>query len=265
MKTLLVVLTLASFSVFASDAVDDIYSPVPEYTGLDDGGPIWNGPFAVIYNNGPFVNSPGTGPGGSDESVMNTGESTFGFGCQHTLPNRVTDDFTIASGATWTINTVTLFGYQTGSTTTPTINGSYITIYSGDTPTSGTIVYGNYTTNVQTGAAFTNCYRVQTTGSGTTRPVMALTCTLTGCTLPAGHYWLAWDQTGTLSSGPWANPITITGQPTTGNAWQYTQTTGAWAAIVMGGTNAPQGLPFILDGTTTGLVRDTWGSIKTIF
>ena len=55
---------------------------------------------AVLYDNGPLVNSPGTGVGGADESVLqnNTlGMGTNGLGHQLRL-YRMADDFTVPVG-----------------------------------------------------------------------------------------------------------------------------------------------------------------------
>ena len=57
--------------------------------------------------------------------------------------------------------------------------------------------------------------------------------------LPAGTYWVDWQADGTLASGPWAPPVSILGQTTTGNALQFTST--GWAAVTDGPRAA--GLP----------------------
>ncbi|MBN1435205.1 hypothetical protein JW921_10630 [Candidatus Fermentibacterales bacterium] len=87
----------------------------------------------------------------------------------------------------------------------------------------------------------------------------------------AGCSGRAWEQSSvlmttsidTVSSGVWGNPVTITGQPETGDAWQYY--TGSWSPILMGGTNQPQGLPFIIEGELLALQSETWGTIKALF
>src|SRR4030067_1536487 len=56
-------------------------------------------------------------------------------------------------------------------------------------------------------------------------------------------------------SGPWAPPITILGQITTGNALQYTSSSGAWAPALDTGTDTQQGFPFVIEGTLFNL---TW-------
>jgi hypothetical protein len=158
--------------------------------------------------------------------------------------NRVADDFTVTGGG-WFINTMTFFGYQTGSGTTSTFTALNLRIWDGP-PNLGSsnVVFGDTTTNRLASSTWANMYRVLDTGLlDTARPVMANVATV-NTFLPAGTYWVDWQADGTLASGPWAPPISILGQTTTGNAWQFTST--GWAALVDGAF--PQGLPFIVDG-----------------
>jgi len=266
MRYLLSVLVLGSVAI-ASDSVDDIYTPAPEFTGIAaGGGPVWDGPYATLFDNGPYANSTGTGYGGADESRMTSSESTYGAGCQYVNSNRCADDFTIPAGQTWTITGITLFGYQTNSGTNPTINACYLTIYSGDSPNTGTVVYGDYTTNRFSSAAWTNTYRVSSTeyGTGTARPIMAIVANVS-TTLGAGNYWLGWCMNGTGSSGPWQPPV-VNDPPggVTGNGMQSISG-GSFAPLVMGGTGLAYGCPFVISGTSTALERTTWGEIKTVF
>ncbi len=58
----------------------------------------------VIYDNGPLVNSLGTGVGGADESVLQSSSlsaSTLGFGFQVSDANRIADDFTVPSALSY--------------------------------------------------------------------------------------------------------------------------------------------------------------------
>ena len=157
------------------------------------------------------------------------------------------DDFTVTGPSGWDIDTITFFTYQTGSTTTSTINSLNLRIWNGppNDPAS-TVVWGDTTTNVLTSTTWTNIYRVtNTTLTDTTRPIMAAVAGVNAI-LPAGTYWVDCQIGGTLASGPWAPPVTILGQTTTGNSLQYTST--GWAALNDTGTLTPQGLPFVIDG-----------------
>jgi hypothetical protein len=85
----------------------------------------------VLFDNGPIVNSPGTGSGGADESILqfNLGMGTYGFGMQQSAGNSVADDFTVTGN--WNIESFEFFGYQTGSSTTSTFTGVFYRIWNG--------------------------------------------------------------------------------------------------------------------------------------
>ncbi|MBI5661432.1 MAG: T9SS type A sorting domain-containing protein [Ignavibacterium album] len=246
----LVVLVLLSFSLFAQDASREMVDPA------ELGGPIlatypinWQyTPEAVLYDNGPYFNSPGGGPDSADGSILQTslGLNVLGFAHQQSANFRVADDFVIPAGQTWTIQDAVFYAYQTGSTTTSTITGVNVRIWNGQ-PGVGTVIFGDTVTNRMSATTWSNCYRYSDTNPGTTRPLMRQTVTL-GVTLGEGHYWIDWQSSGSLASGPWVPPITITGQASTGDALQYGS--GAWNPIIDNGTaQTPQGLPFSLNGT----------------
>lgn len=207
-------------------------------------------PEVVLYDNGPLVNCPGCGAGGADESQVQNASlamSTIGFGHQFALGNSIADDFTVTDATGWQIDTITFFAYQTGSTTTSTITGVYVQIWDGDPSAGGSVVWGDLTTNRLIFTEWSNTYRVNETSSGTTnRPIMANVAAI-GTILAQGTYWVQWTTDGSPSlPGPWAPPITITGLTTTGNALQFTT---AWAPAIDTGTGAPQGLPFLIEGS----------------
>jgi hypothetical protein len=265
MKVLMcVLLVLASFAI-ASDAYEDARSETPEYTGICDPGPVWDGPRSELYSNGPWWNSVGTGVGGADESLLELPGTTWGWGFQNPLGYIIADDFTVPAGETWTIESITCFGYQTNSGTTPTINGLFLALYD-DGPTSGpSLIWGNMTTNVMSSVAWSNVYRLNEalSGTNTDRPIMAATADLSpSVILTEGTYWLYVNMAGSGASGPWAPPIVISGQPATGNAYQYIT---SWLPITDTGSSAPQGIPFVLEGTPAALEQSTWGGIKSVF
>lgn len=203
-------------------------------------------PSNEIFNNGPIVNSPGTGASGADESVLQTstlGMGTFGFGFQTSDGNSVADDFTFTQSSD--INQIKVFAYQTGSSTTSTITAVYLQIYDGQPGAGGNVIWGDLSTNRLASTTWSEVYRVQETTSGATdRPIMECVCDV-NTTLPAGTYWLEIQVDGSSSlSGPWCPPVTITGSSTTGNAIQYTE---SWTSLVDIG---PQGVPFIITGFT---------------
>ncbi len=223
----------------------------------DLGGPVlvqypngwqFTSPEAVLFTSGPHFNVPGGGSGGANLSSLQSGLGMTSFGWANQTGFRVADDFVIPAGQTWNIENVELYAYQTNSTTTSTITGVNIRIWSG-APGTGTIVFGDTTVNRMASTTFSNVYRAsETTPTNTARPLMRQVVNL-GVTLPAGTYWLDWQTLGsTTLSGPWVPPIVITGQNTTGNSKQFSSSTGQWTDITDGGSLTPQGLPFTLNG-----------------
>ncbi len=241
------VLPLTALADTAREVVDpaepSVSNPVPPV--------VWRAPEVVLYDNGPLVTHPGGGAGGADASALQTtlGLNTIGFGHQFATGNRMADDFTVTDAAGWQVDSITFFAYQTGSTTTSTLTGLYVQIWSGAPNAGGSVVWGDLTTNRLASTTWSNIYRVtDTTLTDTIRPIMASVATI-GTTLAPGTYWLDWMTDGSLASGPWAPPISIVAQTTTGNALQYTTSSGAWGPAIDGGTGTPQqGMPFIIAG-----------------
>jgi len=203
----------------------------------------------VLYNNGPVVNVVGGGPGGADGSVLQSSISlnVYGFAHQVSGPFRVADDFT--NTATWMVDSIKFFAYQTGSSTTSTFTSYNFQIWNGEPGQPGsTVVFGDNTTNKMIATRWTGAYRYLDTSPGTTRPIMENVVS-GGFILTPGTYWVDWQCAGTVASGPWVPPITITGTTITGNAMQ--QATGVWGWLKdsSSATNIfPQGLPFIIYG-----------------
>ena len=250
--TLFFIISLAGLG-FAQDREN--YGGEPGVVSPPGAGQGWFGPNrgSVLHDNGPLVNSPGTGVGGADESVLqNTslGMNTLGFGHQVLNNNRVADEFTI-TGADWLIDSITFFAYQTNSTTTSPITSVNFQIWDGPPGAGGSnVVFGDTATNRLTSTAWSGIYRVSetTTGTATNRPIMANQCDLVGLVLGAGTYWLDWQTDGSLASGPWAPPININGVASTGNG-QQSLGGAAFTPANDSGTGTPQqGFPFIIEG-----------------
>ncbi len=204
----------------------------------------------LIDTRASLITHPGGGSGGLDESRLQNpslGMTTIGLGVQQGANNRIADDFVVpASG--WQINEISVYTYQTGSTTTSTITGLNLQIWDGNPSLAGSnIVFGDTTTNRLSSTAFTNIFRTtETTVLATNRPIMAATASGLSINLPAGTYWLDWQLNGSLASGPWAPPITILGQTVTGNGLQ--SQAGVWAPAQDGGTMTAQGFPMTING-----------------
>ncbi len=252
-KVLFLVVILATFSSIAANGINEEYNANEASSNPSVSTSNYSFPSAVaaaLYSNGSLVNGVGTGAGGLDESILqnNTlGLNTLGAGHQVSAGNRVADEFTIV-GPDWNITNITFYAYQTGATAS-TITAVNLRIWDGIPGAMGSnIIFGDDTTNRMVSTVNSNILRVTETSTGTaTNRQIAASDVAVNITLPAGTYWLDWQSDGSAASGPWAPPITITGQTTTGNAMQFT---GAWAAFTDSGTGTPQGLPFIIQGTS---------------
>lgn len=209
----------------------------------------------VLIDNGPLINSPGVGAGGANVSNLHTGITTFGFGHSTATGFRVAEDFTIPAGTTWFVDSIIFFAYQTGSTTTSTMNHVNWSVWDNSPAAGGQIIAGDTTANDLDGSYWSGIYRTTDVDlTNTQRPIMTNRIATVGLSLGAGAYWIAWQTGGTLASGPWAPPITITGVTNTGNALQFNPTNGTWADLVDGTLLEPQGLPFLMYGTAvTGI------------
>jgi len=202
----------------------------------------------LLYNNGDFVTHPGGGAGGNNFSFLdeNIGLSSYGFAHSISSGYSVAEDFAVPAGG-WTIDSLVFYCYQTGSGTTSTINNYRVQIWNGKPGEQGsTVVWGDLTTNRLSRTHFSGCYRGDVL-TNTQRPIMRNVINTGGLTLQPGVYWVQWQAGGTLSSGPWANPVTIQGVAVTGNALQHDGT--GWANLIDG--QHPQGLPFEVYGIGT--------------
>jgi hypothetical protein len=182
--------------------------------------------------------------------------TVWGFGHHVSADLRIADDVVVPS--VWTIDTITFYAYQTGSSLTSSITAVNLRIWDGppNDPASN-IVFGDDTTNRLVSTEWSGIYRVtETTGGASNRPIMANEVAV-GTTLGPGTYWLDWQVDGSLGSGPWAPPITINGETTTGNALQFT---GSWAPVTDVGQ---QGFPFQINGLDTACSGDIgWASVS---
>jgi hypothetical protein len=248
--TVALVLALAGLAYAGSQ--QDVFDP--SETSVPNAAPLtsfeWPAPDAVLYDNGPLITHVGAGVGGADVSALQVslGMNTLGAGQQYSLGYSMADDFTVTDAAGWQIDDITFFAYQSNSPTTSTITGVYVQIWNGDPSSGGSVIWGDLTTNRLLTTGWSNIYRATDTNYTTTsnRPIMENVATI-GTTLAQGTYWLQVSTDGSASySGPWAPPITILGQTTTGNALQYTTAWGAWTDS---GTLTPQGLPFVINGS----------------
>jgi hypothetical protein len=268
MKKMFLFIALAMISIFAysQEGVYDLWvpgdesvvSPPVNQNGQRTVMDLPTNP--VLYDNGPLITHSGGGNGGADASVLQTnlGMTTYGLGHQIVNNFWIADDFTVPAGG-WNIAGFGFYAYQTFSGTISTINDVRLMIYDGPPDdVNSNVVYGDGITNLLTSSTFTNIYRVLDYNmSSTDRPVMLNACMFDTYLAP-GTYWVKWQTGGTLSSGPWAPPVTILGQTTTGNALQYTS---AWANANDLGTGTQQDFPFLIYGPMQAVPISNWALV----
>ncbi len=199
---------------------------------------------AIIYDNGPHFNVSGT-PNVSLLQSTALGMNTLGVNASVANGFSIADDVVLTED--YTISSLDVFAYQT-SATAPSITAVYVRVWSGDPSAPGaSIIWGNLTENVLGSAVYANANRYSETIPGdTSRKLNRVTAITTGLTLTAGTYWIEYSFAGSSTSGPWAPPVVILGQTTTGNAMQNVD--GTWGVLEDSGTFTPQGLPFVLYG-----------------
>jgi len=196
---------------------------------------------AELYNNGPVVNGTGL-------SVLTSPATTFGFGMNTGAGIAVADDFNVAAGQVWNVQSLDFFGYQTGSTGFTFSNATW-SLVSGDVNT-GTVVASG-TTAVTNGGL--QGYRVtETTLTNTQRGIYKASADVADFSLSEGHYWLRWSLTGSLASGPWQPP---TSDARVGNAAQALSG-ASFGTITETGSGLSVELPFAVNGSITAAVPE---------
>lgn len=170
----------------------------------------------LLFSNGSIVTNPGAGPGGSNISMIVGG--TFGSGFNYAAPSNLTlmSNFQVLDQL-WTVDSIFVYGYQTGSTTTSTFTNARIFIYNTNPSTPG--VFPIWADTTMEATRFTNTYRAENL-TATNRPIMVAVFHTPGLTLPFGSsYWVEYGVTGsTTLSGPWCPPIAQPGDDLQRNA-----------------------------------------------
>lgn len=205
----------------------------------------------VIYDNGPYFNVAGT----PDLSVLESvtlGMGTYGPSASYAGGFSVADDVILTEA--YNVSAIDFFAYQTNEVA-PTISEVYVRIYDGDPSAGGSIIWGDLTTGRQDDAIWSGANRVlESDQSATNRQINRVTAATDGLTLDPGTYWIEFSFEGFGASGPWAAPIAILGQATTGNAMQSNGS--EWTILEDGGTLTPYGLPFVMYGTSVAGIND---------
>jgi hypothetical protein len=236
-------------------------------------GPVFQrNPAATLFDQGPIFTQTGTP---NNLSILQTAAPvaycTLGSSGAGTF--RLSDDFTVPTGQTWLVDRVVVFGYQTGATA-PSITAGTLRILSTSPGLSATptVVFGDTTTNRVTPANVTLSGTVRVTDTTLTavnRLMQAIPLTISPAVpLTAGTYWIDFQATGSVASGPFFPPLTtaiLAAQAPTGNAFQLTTVGSAYVGLIQAlpnptcdpTTTTPgpaQGLPFIVEGTNAAPV-----------
>lgn len=200
---------------------------------------------AALFSNGSMITNPTGGFGGAPISELIAPAGTFGFGATVAANNRLADDFTITDAAGWNINSLSFFGYLTGSTTTSPATAVNYRIWSGGAPgAGGSIVFDYSASNQMTSTAWTGIYRVlSTTPLNTQRPIMEMVAAGNSMTLGPGTYWVDFQYAG-VSFTPPVNPGS-----SPGNAVQFLGTSSTWNPLIDTGSQLQQEVPFLIDYT----------------
>ncbi len=252
-KGLVVFLGIAS--PLLSQVAETIHDPTPPPGPAGPPGPAWHAPLVLLYDNGPLITHPTGGFGGAPASrLQNTtqGNTILGFGAPP--PNlRIADNFVVPSPG-WYVNTITFFAYQTNSGTSSTLTGVNLRIWNGP-PNVGTssVVFGDTSTNRLASTSFSGIYRDSETLVGNNaRPIMVAVANVQTYLIP-GTYWVDFQISGSLASGPWVPPVTILGQPgkTGANALHFVPPN--WGNMTDTGNSVQQDAPFLIDGDACNL------------
>lgn len=253
-------LSLAVGSAFAQsvETFDPSVKPITELPS----GPSARVPNAVLFQQGPLTDSTNGSPP-VPISILNSA-APFNYttlGGSAFAAFRLADDFVVPAGRTWRVDSITVYGYQTG-VTTATINAATLQVWNAPPVAGGTPLFGNTTTNRLATAALAGSFRVtNTTLTDRARALQAITIAVSPpLVLTAGTYWVDFNAGGSGATGPFFPPVvpTLAAPAPTGNALQLSGTPAAYAPFRMGLTTDPvggvasgpqQGLPFIVEGT----------------
>lgn len=181
---------------------------------------------ALLWDNGSYG---GTGTGAV--IPLAAGYDTLGVvagGYNTTAVQRNADDFVVPSGQLWDLNTLTWYGYQTGSVVNP-FTSVYVGVFTTD-PTGTTNLSPAYGSLDPLTAPNRFVSQVDTTDDrgNTTRNIHAITIDLSWLPdLGPGQYWLALGLRGTTDNSTVASMPVVPGSelhgPNNGLAWGRTR------------------------------------------
>lgn len=199
----------------------------------------------ILYDNGTLVNSPGTGNGGADESIVLPPLTILAY--PSGSPMRTADDFNI-NDYEWVIDSISFFDIIPNAPTSPSyFSGYYVRIWNGKPGENGShIVWGDQSTNRLIHSAWDDLYRRGPDNPGSTSlAVFRNTCETNGLALPAGNYWIEAQAYSNMTAYTYAPPV-VSESPASGNAIQLNELTNTWEPLI--NNTYPQGMPFVIFG-----------------
>ncbi|HRZ22348.1 MAG TPA: hypothetical protein P5184_11810, partial [Bacteroidales bacterium] len=158
-----------------------------EFRGLPIPGPRTD---EMLFDNGPLVNSPGSGQGGADESVVYDPLTLLAY--PSSSPVRTADNFTV-DAAGWQIDSVSFFDIIPNAPVFPSyFSGYFVRIWDGMPGQNGShVIWGDRTTNRLVSSTWSGIYRVGDENSGGTGlAIFRNTCSTSGLILGPGEYWI---------------------------------------------------------------------------
>lgn len=181
-------------------------------------------------------------PGGGDYSEVQSGNGSTGASFRQ-WTYLLADDFAIADGG-WFITTISVFGYQTGTTGTTVSTGS-LEIRRGSY-FGPTVAYGSFLEDTST-----DIFRIFNGQPNDDRRVQVVRYKINR-KLGKGRYWILFGANGDQNfSGPWSPFLTRVGNLTTPAAnavGRIAAWSMIWEPILDSSSLLPQDLPFIIEG-----------------
>lgn len=201
----------------------------------------------IIHDQAIFITASGAGYGNADVSQPQLPLTLLGSSASKKLGEWIADDFTLLSESS--IDKIDFYVYQPNSGIKLHVNAVYVDIYNDSPLNGGEVVWNGEGANLLSYIEFSNAYRCKAASSisDVSCPIMKVTADI-NTTLQGGKYWLAvsFETSIDAEAGPYAFPITIFGQTSTGNAL-YKDAVGVYSWRDDPGTF---GLPFTMYGTS---------------
>ena len=206
----------------------------------------------ILYDQSQLVNYPGQGFGGAN--VNGTTGELFGLSASISGNFVVADDFNVPISELWSIDSIVIFCYQTGSSITSSVDNVRMQVRQGITPGMGSVIFGDLTNNRLSNTYFSGIYRTLPTAlTNTQRPIMKARVNLNGTSFTSGSYMIEYLIGGnSMLTGPFVPLRTLgTTHIATGDAYQYNT---SWISVLERdaalNNPLPKGLTFIIYGTS---------------